>query len=189
MIDLPIIHRRILLRDFMEADRAAFIAYQTNPRYGRLYDFDDSPERPSQLFDLFLQWQREKPRKSFQLAICEALSGRLLGCGGLRKAGVGIAVLGIELAPTEWGRFRLALDVTTALFQLGFETLDLTAIIGDTASDNRRIEKLARWSEPNLLRNGSDRIGCRLEDGRKWTGKSHAKRGNTRSKVAVDARV
>ncbi len=145
MHDLPIIHRRILLRDFMEADRAAFIAYQTDPRYGRLYDFDDSPERPSQLFDLFLQWQREQPRGNFQLAICEALSGRLLGCGGLRKAGVGIAVLGIELAPTEWGRFRLALDVTTALFQLGFETLDLTAIIGDTASGNRRIEKLARW--------------------------------------------
>ena len=58
-----------MLRDFTEADRAAFVAYQTDPRYRKLYDFGDNPERPNQLFDLFLQWQREIPRTNMQLAI------------------------------------------------------------------------------------------------------------------------
>jgi RimJ/RimL family protein N-acetyltransferase len=145
MQDLPITFRRIVLRNFIEADRAAFIGYQTDPRYLQLYDFRRETGRPSKLFDLFLQWQREQPRMNIQLAICEAKSGRLLGCGGLRKVDNDVAVLGIELAPSEWGRFRLALDASQALVQYGFETLALGAIIGDTASGNRRVEKLARW--------------------------------------------
>ena len=155
--------RRFTLRDFTEADREAFVAYQTDPRYRQLYDFDDGPERPSQLFDLFLQWQQEQPRMNMQLAICETSTGRLLGCGGLRKVDDGVAVLGIELAPTEWGRFRLALDASIALVRYGFETLNLTAIIGNTASGNRRVEKLARWFGAKLVarRTGPDWMQAR----------------------------
>jgi ribosomal-protein-alanine N-acetyltransferase len=145
MPDLPINCRWIVLRDFTEADRTGFIAYQTDPRYRQLYDFDDSQERPSALFDLFLQWQQERPRVNTQLAICEIATGRVLGCGGLRKIDDDVAVLGIELAPTNWGRFRLALDASSALLRYGFETLKLAAITGDTASGNRRVEKLSRW--------------------------------------------
>lgn len=136
---------RFTLREFTEADRAAFITYQTDPRYRQLYDFDDDPERPSRLLDLFLQWQREHPRMNMQLAICETATGKLLGCAGLRKVDDHVAVLGIELAPSEWGRFRLALDTCTALIGYGFETLSLAAIVGNTGSGNRRVEKLARW--------------------------------------------
>ena len=145
MQELAINFRRIILRDFSEADRPAFIKYQTDPRYRHLYDFDDNPERADKLFDLFLQWQQERPRMNTQLAICEIGSERLLGSGGLRKIEHGVAVFGIELAPTEWGRFRVAIDASSALLRYGFETLNLKAIIGDTASGNRRIEKLARW--------------------------------------------
>lgn len=137
--------RRVELRELTEADRAAFIGYQTDPRYLRLYDFADEVERPNQLFDLFLFWQSEQPRLNFQLGIFDAATGRLVGCGGLRKADDRSAVLGIELAPSEWGRFRLAIDATLELLDLGFETLELETIFGDTASGNRRIEKLALW--------------------------------------------
>jgi len=143
--------RRVLLRDFIEADRAAFLLYQTDARYLRLYDFADDVERPSQLFDLFLTWQSERPRLNFQLGIFEASTGRLVGCGGLRKADERSAVLGIELAPSEWGRFRLAIDATVALLNLGFDTLGLATIFGDTASGNRRIEKLALWFGAELI--------------------------------------
>jgi ribosomal-protein-alanine N-acetyltransferase len=151
MQDLPIRFRRIVLRDFTEADRAAFIRYQTEPRYLQLYDFGPETERPSKLFDLFLHWQREQPRMNIQLAICETRTGRLLGCGGLRKVDGDVAVLGIELAPNEWGRFRLALDASHALVRYGFETLNLRAIMGDTASGNRRVEKLARWFGAEII--------------------------------------
>lgn len=138
--------RRVLLRDFTEADRPAFVRYQLDPRYVSLYDFaGDDVERPGRLFDRFLEWQREDPRLNFQLGLFEPASGHLLGCGGLRKVDDDLAVFGLELAPSEWGRFRLALDVTAALLRCGFETLNLQTIVGDAASGNRRVEKLARW--------------------------------------------
>ena len=144
MPPISITLRRILLQDFTEQDRAAFIEYQTDPRYLRLYDYDEDTDRPSKLFDLFLQWQWERPRLNLQLGIFESESLRLLGCAGLRRLDEDVAVLGIELAPSEWGRFRLALDTATALVQHGFETLNLKKIVGDTADGNRRVEKLAR---------------------------------------------
>ena len=136
---------RVVLRDFTEADRPAFLSYQTDPGYLQLYDFDDELERPNRLFDVFMEWQQDQPRKNLQLAICESTTGCLLGCGGLRKVDDDVAVLGIELAPSEWGGYRLALDATAALLRYGFETLDLTTITGDTASGDRRVEKLAQW--------------------------------------------
>jgi ribosomal-protein-alanine N-acetyltransferase len=149
---------RFLLRDFTEADRAAFISYQTDPRYLQLYDFDDGTERPSKLFDLFLQWQREMPRVNLQLGIFDSATGQLLGCGGLRKVDDDVAVLGIELAPDQWGRFRLALDVSRALLRYGFDGLNLQTIVGDTASGNRRVERLARWFGAEIVaqRTGPD---------------------------------
>lgn len=136
---------RITLRDFEESDRAAFLKYQTDPRYLRLYDYNSGIGRPNELFDQFLQWQSEDPRQNIQIGIIERASGRLLGCAGLRKADDDVAVLGLELAPAEWGRFRLALEASVALVRYGFATLGLKAIIGETASGNRRVTKLARW--------------------------------------------
>lgn len=135
--------RRALLCELTEADRAAFVAYQSDPRYRSLYDFDEAKERPNRLFDQFLDWQREQPRRNYQFAIFEVSSGRLIGCGGLRKANDRSAVFGIELAPAVWGRFRIAIDAVDALLEYGFDTLGLATIYGDTASGNRRIEKLA----------------------------------------------
>ena len=145
MAPLSIRFGRILLHEFTEADRAAFMEYQADPRYLQLYDLDGATERPSKLFDLFLQWQHEQPRLNVQVGVYDAASRRLLGCAGLRRVDEDVSELGIELAPGEWGRFRLALDTATALIQYGFETLNLKKIVGDTASGNRRVEKLARW--------------------------------------------
>ena len=75
------------------------------------------------------------------------------------------AILGIELAPSEWGRFRLAIDATAALLSYGFDLLDLDTIIGDTASGNRRIEKLARWFGAELV---ADREGPAWMQARGW---------------------
>jgi ribosomal-protein-alanine N-acetyltransferase len=95
----------------------------------------------------------------------------MLGCGGLRNVDDDVAVLGIELAPSEWGRFRLALDASTALVQYGFETLNLTSIIGDTASGNRRVEKLARWFGAEIVarRTGPDWMQARGWQEVDWT--------------------
>lgn len=144
MQDVLITQGHILLRDLDESDRASFVSYQTDPRYLRLYDFAEGIDRPNKLFNSFLEWQREIPRVNTQLGIFEFTTGRLLGCGGLRRVDDDTAVLGIELSPREWGRFRLAVDASMALVRYGFESMNLKTIIGDTASGNRRVEKLAR---------------------------------------------
>jgi [ribosomal protein S5]-alanine N-acetyltransferase len=139
---------RFILRDFLEADRAAFISYQMDPHYRCLYDIGQTDEQRAQnLFDLFITWQREVPRQNFQAGIFERETGRLCGCAGLRKAGRQdeTAVLGIELTPDDWGRYRLAIEVASALIEHGFHDLDLHLIFGSTASGNTRVEKLARW--------------------------------------------
>jgi len=139
---------RFVLRDFEPADRVAFLAYQMDPRYRRLYDLDQGYEKQaSELFSSFLAWRDEVPRRNYQLGIFERRNGSLCGCAGLRmtQSNDREAVLGIELAPDEWGRYRLALEVTNALLDFGFHDLELDVLIGSTASGNRRIERLARW--------------------------------------------
>jgi ribosomal-protein-alanine N-acetyltransferase len=139
---------RFLLRDFTEEDRAAFIAYQAHPSMLALYDLGDEAgaRHARTLFDRFLEWQRAEPRRNIQLGIFER-DGRLCGCAGLRmeNAASGTAELGIELAPSHWGRYRLALDVAEALAAHGFDALGLTRIFGSTASGNARAAKLAKW--------------------------------------------
>lgn len=146
---------RFLLRDFTERDRAAFVAYQCDPRYRRLYDITDGESgRAHDLFNLFLTWQREAPRRNFQLGIFEQASGRLCGCAGLRQVGEAAgdtALFGIELTPDDWGRYRLAVEAAAAMIGHGFDNLGIEAIIGSTASGNVRIERLARWFGGELI--------------------------------------
>lgn len=145
---------RLALRDFLETDRAAFISYQMDSRYRRLYDFGSSDDqRAQQLFDRFIAWQNDDPRQNFQLGVFERGDGRLCGCAGLRKAERhdGSAVFGIELAPDDWGRYRLAIEVVSALLEHGFFNLDLHTIVGDTASGNKRVDRLARWFGANII--------------------------------------
>jgi len=111
LIQLP----RFLRRDFGTADRAAFVRYQLDPRSLSLYAFSGSDAaRAERLFERFLEWQSEESRRNFQIGFFNNVTNRLLGCAGLRMADEETAVLGIELAPAEWGRFRLALDIAAA---------------------------------------------------------------------------
>ena len=52
-----IITPRITMRDFEPADRTAFVAYQSDPRYRSLYDLDQNPTRAGELFELFACWR------------------------------------------------------------------------------------------------------------------------------------
>ena len=157
---------RFVLRDLQEMDRASFIAYQMDPRYRRLYDFGNADDQRAQaLFDLFIAWQRENPRQNFQVGIFERDKGRLCGCAGLRRAGrdEGSAVLGIELTPDDWGRYRLVIEVASALIEHGFRDLGLRTIVGHSASGNRRVERLARWFGADITarRNGPEWMAAR----------------------------
>jgi ribosomal-protein-alanine N-acetyltransferase len=145
---MRILTSRLLLRDFVEADRSAFLAYHADPRYRRLYDIPGGCDcRARELFDMFLAWQADQPRQNYQVSIIGRRVDRLIGCGGLRirTADPTIAVFGIELSPSVWGRYGLAVEAVAALIGYGFDRMQLERIIGSTASANTRVEKLARW--------------------------------------------
>jgi [ribosomal protein S5]-alanine N-acetyltransferase len=186
LIDTP----RFQLRDFVASDRQAFLAYQGDRRYRRLYGLGDADDGHAQeLFDLFLSWQAAVPRLDCQLGIFERATARLCGCAGLRRTGAeeGTAILGIELTPGDWGRYRLAVEVASALLEHGFQTLGLRAIIGRSASGNKRVEKLARWFGAEMVarRDGPDWMAARGWSEVDWAlfrddwGRSDRKRGRS----------
>ncbi|MBE9109066.1 GNAT family N-acetyltransferase [Nodosilinea sp. LEGE 07298] len=138
--------RRFLLRDFIPADEAAFLAYHAEPRFAEFC----SPAEMSHSFNRnllqqFNQWANEYPRHNYQLAIADRRDSVLIGCGGLRQSGYdpGEVELGIELAPQFWGRYAYALEVGQALVNFGFDDLNLSKIRGISVSENRRVSRLA----------------------------------------------
>ena len=141
--------RRFLLRDFAADDAQAFIAYRADPRYARLYAPEEStPQHSEYLLTLFRAWSAQQPRQNYQLAVVQRREPfALIGCAGLRRAGVpdGEAELGMELAPNYWGRHAYAVEIGRALLDFGFRDLGLKAITGSTISANARISRLAEW--------------------------------------------
>lgn len=146
---MEIVSPRFLLREFVEADRPAFLAYHADPRYLAFSGPDEGdPEQVERLFARFQAWASERPRLNYQLAIVRKEEPLLLvGSGGLREAGrrSGEAELGIELAPDNWGRYGYAVEVGRALLHFGFGSLGLEAIDGVAVSANARIARLADW--------------------------------------------
>lgn len=167
---MDILTRRFVLRDFVEADRPAFLAYQADPRARAFYGPDEADSvQAAYLFETFRAWASESPRLNVQLAVVQRSEPHaLVGCGGLRRGGAepGEAELGVELAPDYWGRYGYAVEVGRALLAFGFETLGLTAITGSTVSANDRVQRLAEWFGAEIE---SVRPGPTWMEGRGWT--------------------
>ena len=164
---MEIVTPRFLLRDFVEADRPAFLAYHADPRYLAFSGPDEgNPQHAERLFDTLQAWASQHPRLNYQLAIVRRQEPHLLvGCCGLREAECksGEAELGIELAPDYWGRHGYAIEIGRALLHLGFRDLGLGAIHGVTVSANARVARLADWfgAEPVARRPGAAWMSAR----------------------------
>jgi [ribosomal protein S5]-alanine N-acetyltransferase len=141
--------RRFLLRDFVQSDRSAFLDYQADPRSLAFYGpVESNPDHAIRLFEMFQAWACDRPRLNYQLAIVQRYEPyALIGCCGLRglSLATGEMELGLELAPTYWGRYAYAIEVGRALLDFGFGELQLDVISGPTVSANTRIAKLAEW--------------------------------------------
>ena len=159
---MEIVTKRFLLRDFVESDRLLFLNYQADPRTLTFYEPKEaSPEHAAHLFNLFQTWATDRPRLNYQLAITFGIAklnvhrqapDNLIGCCGLRGINRnGEMELGIELAPSYWGRYGYAIEVGCALLDFGFDQLNLETISGFTVSANTRITKLAEWSGAKVV--------------------------------------
>jgi ribosomal-protein-alanine N-acetyltransferase len=71
--------KRFLLRDFSDADTAAFEAYHDDPRSLEFYSAEQTkPEHARELIALFQAWAATQPRLNYQLAIINVAPSKRL---------------------------------------------------------------------------------------------------------------
>ena len=150
---------RLILREFVEADWPAVLAYQSDPRYLRYYPWwERSAEDVQRFVGDFLDWQEESPRFRYQLAITLPADGRLIGNCGIRMDGPhGVeADIGYELDPAYWGS-GYATEAAGAMLDLGFRALKLHRIWASCVVENSAsvqvLEKIGMRQEGRLREN------------------------------------
>ena len=135
---MQLITPRLVLREFVEEDWQAVLAYQRSPDYLRYYPWADRTEADARAFvKMFLEERRETVRRRFQLAIILGPDGRLIGnCGIRRKPGNDWeADIGYELDPQFWGN-GFATEAARAVVNFGFRELGLHRISSWCIADN-----------------------------------------------------
>ena len=141
---MDIITKRLLLREFAEADLPGLLAYQADPRYSEFW-LDDSPGTPTpQLLTLFRRWAVEVPRRNYQLAMARLVGpDELIGSCGLRSegSGAGSAEFGIEVAPRWWAQ-GYATEAARAILTFGFRKLGLQEVRGVSVTENTRVTSI-----------------------------------------------
>ena len=138
--------QRLFLREFVTSDWQAVLAYQSDPRYLRFYEWEHRTESEVRAFvQRFVNLQNEQPRTKYQLAI--TLNGQLIGNCGVRfdRANSRVAELGYEIAPDYW-RKGYASEAARAMLALGFDTLNAHRIdawcIAENIASANLLEKL-----------------------------------------------
>jgi RimJ/RimL family protein N-acetyltransferase len=147
---------RLLLREFVEEDWPAVLAYQSDPRYLRYYAWTERAEADVRAFvRAFLDWQAERPRARYQLAITLREGGRLIGNCGVRvqNAAARRAEIGYEIAPAQWGQ-GYATEAARAMLAFSFAELGLHRIsawcVAENVASARVLEKLGLRLEGRL---------------------------------------
>jgi RimJ/RimL family protein N-acetyltransferase len=132
---------RLHLREVRADDWPAILAYQTDPRYLRFYEWESRDEAAVRAFvDRQVANQHEQPRRQFQVAI-ELVdgpdAGRLIGNCGVRvddptnRQGN----IGYELHPDRWGH-GYGSEAARAVLDHGFDALGLHRIWAQCIADN-----------------------------------------------------
>lgn len=153
--------QRLLLREFNPDDCQLVLAYHNTPRYLRFYPQEaESEEQVRAFVQRFVDQAQEKPRQKYQLAICLAESGQLIGNVGVRLGGLGPRQpearqgdIGYEINPEFWGQ-GYATEAALAILRFGFENLRLHRIwarcLADNLASQRVLEKIGMRREGRL---------------------------------------
>ena len=148
--------KRLILRDFVESDWEAVLAYQQDPLYLRYYEWTSrTAEEVRDFIQMFLDQQKQEPRIKFQFALTLKETGQLIGNCGVRRdsAEAYEGEIGYELDPTFWSR-GYATEAARAVLDFGFTHMNLHRISAFCVADNmgsaRVLEKLGMRQEGRL---------------------------------------
>ena len=140
--------KRLVLREFVEDDWLAVLAYQSTQEYLRYYPWVERQEGDVKAFvNEFIAWQSEKPRYRHQFAVTMADNGRLIGSCGIRKEmpDESGGELGYELDPGCWEN-GYATEAAAEMLKFAFQHLQLHRVgsffIAENVASLRVLEKL-----------------------------------------------
>jgi RimJ/RimL family protein N-acetyltransferase len=150
---------RLILRDFVENDWQAVLAYQSDPLYLRYNSWTErSPETVQEFIGWFMDQQFQKPRIKYQLAILLKSTNQLIGNCGVRMdiANAVEANIGYELSSPHWNQ-GYATEAAHAIVDFGFSRFGVHRIWADCVADNvgsaHVLEKLGMQREGRLREN------------------------------------
>ena len=153
---MELITERLILREFRADDWPAVLDYQRDPRYLRFYEWTDrTPEAAQEFVHMFLGYQRETPRRKFQLVVALKANGQLIGNCGVRLPAIDAheGEIGYELAPDHWGH-GYATEAARAMVDFAFGSFGLHRLaawcIADNAGSARVLQKLGMQLEGRL---------------------------------------
>ena len=156
---MELITERLLLREFKPGDWPDVLAYQSDPRYLRYYEWTNrTPEAVQAFVQMFLAQQQEQPRTKFQLAVVLKSTGKLIGnCGiRLKSPQTHEGDIGYELSPEHWGH-GYATEAARAIVTLGFSQLKLhrsgARCIAENVGSAHVLQKLGMQLEGRLREN------------------------------------
>ena len=130
---------RLVLREFVEEDWRAVLAYQSDPLYLRFYPWEGRTEEDVRAFlGMFLRQQSEEPRHKFQFPVTLREDGRLIGNCGLRVTDADLreADIGYEMDSRHWGR-GYATEAAREMLRLGFAEFGMRRIRAECLAENR----------------------------------------------------
>ncbi len=154
-----LITERLILRDFIQSDWEAMLAYQQKPLYLRYNEWTErTPEAVRDFLEMFLDHQEQAPRLKFQFAVTLKSTGQLIGNCGVRRDSVGAyeGDIGYELDPDHWNK-GYATEAAQAVLHFGFTQVNLHRIsaqcVADNAGSAHVLEKLGMRQEGRLREN------------------------------------
>lgn len=147
---------RLLLREFVESDWEAVLAYQQDPLYLRYNEWTSrSAEEVRQFIQMFLNHQKQVPRIKFQFAITLKSTGKLIGNCGVRRDSPEAreADMGYELDSNYWGN-GYATEAARAVLDFGFSHMKVERVSAWCVTDNigsaRVLEKIGMHIERRM---------------------------------------
>lgn len=137
---------RFTIREFTEHDRDSFVACHLDPVFSRYHlEHERGRGHASSVFNAFLAWQVEQPRKNYQFAVTSRDDPTgYVGSVGLRTRGLppGEGELGIELVPA-WWRQSAGSEVMRSFITWARDSLEIRIFVAETMPRNIAANRLA----------------------------------------------
>ena len=151
--------KHLLIREFQTDDWLAVHSYATDSEVFRYQHWGPNSEDDSREFvKMTIDQQTEVPRRSYELAIIEKSSNKLIGAVGIRiKSSTNRdADMGYTLGRSRWGN-GFGTEAAQAILNFGFTELNLHRIWATAAPENlasiRVLEKVGMKYEGLLKEN------------------------------------